>query len=51
MINFKYLLINLFIIIFTFSSIAEEKVSKDQNTEFSVYTGMFDFSDDGKRST
>ena len=36
---------------FAFSSIAEEKVLKDQNTEFSFYTGMFDFSDDGKRST
>ena len=38
-------------ITFAFSSIAEEKVFKDQNTEFSVYTGMFDFSDDGKKST
>ena len=36
--------------IFAFSSIAEEKILKDQNTEFNVYTGMFDFSDDGKRS-
>ena len=41
----------MFIIIFAFSSIAEEKVSNNQNTELSVYTGMFDFSDDGKRST
>ena len=38
-------------ITFAFSSIAEEKVLKDQNTEFNVYTGIFDFSDDGKRST
>ena len=38
-------------ITFAFSSIAEEKVLKDQNTEFSVNTGMFDFSDNGKRST
>ena len=38
-------------ITFAFSSVAEEKILKDQNTEFSVYTGMFDFSDDGKRST
>ena len=38
-------------IIFAFSSIAEEKVSNDQNTELSVYTGMFDFSDEGKKST
>ena len=51
MINLKNFIINLFIIIFAFSSIAEEKISKDKNTEFSVYTGMFDFSDDGKRST
>ena len=49
--NLKKFLINLLMITFTFSSIAEEKVLKDQNTEFSVYTGMFDFSDDGKRST
>ena len=49
--NLKKLLINLLMITFAFSSIAEEKVLKDQNTEFSVYTGMFDFSDDGKRST
>ncbi len=49
--NLKKFLINLLMITFAFSSIAEEKVLKDQNTEFSVYTGMFDFSDDGKRST
>ena len=47
----KKFLISLLMITFAFSSIAEEKVLKDQNTEFSVYTGMFDFSDDGKRST
>ena len=49
--NLKKFLINLLMITFAFSSIAEEKVLKDQNTEFSFYTGMFDFSDDGKRST
>ncbi len=49
--NLKRFLINLLMITFAFSSIAEEKVLKDQNTEFSVYTGMFDFSDDGKKST
>ena len=48
--NLKKFLINLLMITFAFSSIAEEKVLKDQNTEFSVYTGMFDFSDDGKKS-
>ena len=47
----KKFLISLLTITFAFSSIAEEKVLKDQNTEFSVYTGMFDFSDDGKKST
>ena len=46
----KFLII-LLMITFAFPSIAEEKVLKDQNTEFSFYTGMFDFSDDGKRST
>ena len=49
--NLKFFLINLLMITFVFSSFAEEKVLKDQNTEFSIYTGMFDFSDDGKRST
>ena len=47
----KKFLISLLMITFAFSSIAEEKVLKDQNTEFSVYTGMFDFSDNGKKST
>ena len=51
MINLKNFIINMFIIIFAFSSIAEEKVSNNQNTELSVYTGTFDFSDNGKRST
>ena len=51
MTTLKKFIINVFIIIFAFSSIAEEKVLNEQNTEFSVYTGMFDFSDDGKRST
>ena len=49
--NLKNFLINLLMITFAFSSIAEEKVLKDQYTELSVYTGMFDFSDDKKRST
>ena len=49
--NLKKFLINLLMFTFAFSSFAEEKVLKDQNTEFSVYTGMFDFSDDGKKST
>ena len=42
------------IIIFSVSShisIAEEPKFDSDNTEFNVYTGMFDWSDDGKRAT
>ena len=51
MMNLKKFIINLLIITFAFSSIAEEKVLKNQNTELSIFSGMFDFSDDGKSST
>ena len=44
----KYLLLVIFI---SFSSIADEVKVSNNNTKFNVYTGMFDFSDDGKRST
>ena len=36
---------------FCISLNAGEKKLENNNTEFNVYTGMFDFSDDGKRST
>ena len=36
--------------LFSFQLTAEE-IKSDNNTEFNIYTGMFDFSDDGKRST
>ena len=49
--NLKRFLTLLFFILFTFSVTAEELKIKNQNTEFNVYTGMFDFSDDGKKST
>ena len=49
--KFKSIFIFFALILFTFSSNAEELTVKNQNTEFNVYTGMFDFSDDGKRST
>ena len=40
------------LVFFLFSSIAAaEEVKLENNTEFNVFTGMFDFSDDGKRST
>ena len=46
----KNFLTSLFLVFFTFSLNAEELNIKNQNTEFNVYTGMFDFSDDGKKS-
>ena len=46
----KICLIFTFFLISTFS-IAEDVKLDDNNTEFNIYTGMFDFSDDGKRST
>ena len=49
--NLKKLIINLLILSFTFSSIADEKKFNNQYTELSFYSGMFDFSDDGKKST
>ena len=49
--NLKKLIINLLILSFAFSSIADEKKFNNQYTELSFYSGMFDFSDDGKKST
>ncbi len=48
--NLKNLVLSLFLVFLTFSVSAEELEVKNQNTEFNVYTGMFDFSDDGKKS-
>ena len=49
----KILRLFLIFVFFLFSSllIAEENKLKDNNTEFNIYTGMFDFSDDGKKSS
>ena len=41
----------LFFLFFVFSVNAEELKNYEKNNEFNVYSGMFDFSDDGKRST
>jgi lipid A 3-O-deacylase len=41
----------LLILISALSSNADEIKLDNKNTEFNVYTGMFDFSDDGKRAT
>jgi len=48
---FKKFLSVLFLIFFAFSVNADESKVDEKNTEFNVYSGMFDFSDDGKRST
>ena len=49
--NLKKLFI-LFSIIFAFTYVnAEEYKSNYSENEFNVYSGMFDFSDDGKRAT
>tara|TARA_B110000438_G_scaffold163128_1_gene156153 strand:- start:178 stop:714 length:537 start_codon:yes stop_codon:yes gene_type:complete len=47
----KKFYLSLFFIFFVFSLNAEELKNNEQNTEFNVYTGMFDFSDQGKKST
>ena len=49
--NFKKILSASILILFFVPAMAEETNPENKNTEFSVYTGMFDFSDDGKRST
>ena len=49
--KFKALYVILFSFLFSIPLIAEEQRTQNKNTEFNVYTGMFDFSDDGKKST
>ena len=49
--NFKKFSLSLLFISFTFFSNAEELKDTNQSNEFNVYTGMFDFSDEGKSST
>ena len=48
--NLKKLIVLISLLI-AFSAQAEEVKVKEKNTEFSIYTGMFDFSDDGKRAS
>lgn len=48
---FKKIISILFFLFFVFSVNAQELKNYEKNTEFNVYSGMFDFSDDGKRST
>ncbi len=49
--NLKKIIIALVFLVVPFSLVAEENIINDQNTELNVYTGIFDFSDKGKRST
>ncbi len=48
--RFKLLALILTFFLFSFVSIAEE-MKFENDTELNIYTGMFDFSDDGKRSS
>ena len=47
----KNFLLSVLLILVALSVNAEEIKKNNQNTEFNVYTGMFDFSDDGKKSS
>ena len=46
----KKFLISFLLVLLTFSASAEEIKDNNLNAKFSVYSGMFDFSDDGKKS-
>ena len=50
LLRIQFLLILIFSLTLTFLKAEETKI-ENKNTEFSIYTGMFDFSDDGKKST
>ena len=47
----KNFLISILLVLLTFSISAEEIEDNNLNNKFSVYSGVFDFSDDGKSST
>ena len=49
--KFKSLLIMFFLIFFPFTLSAQNLDIKNNDIELNIYTGMFDFSDDGKKST
>ena len=46
---FKRIILIFFLIFFSFSLNAED-LNNDFQSEYNIYSGMFDFSDDGKRS-
>ena len=47
----KKIFISILLVLLTFSIKAEEIEGNNLNTKFTVYSGVFDFSDDGKRSS
>ena len=49
--NFKIFYFVLVSFLVSLSSIAEELEIDNNNTKFNIYSGLFDFSDDGKKST
>ena len=49
--NFKKIFIIICIFFIGSSLLSAEEVKLEKKTELNIYTGMFDFSDDGKRST
>ena len=50
--KFKKIYFIIIVLLSSYSYVnADELNLNDNDTEFNVYTGMFDFSDDGKRST
>jgi len=49
--NFKIFYLVLVSFLISLSSVADDREIDNNNTKFNVYSGMFDFSDDGKRST
>ena len=49
--KFKFIITFLTIFLFSIPISADELKLDDKETEFNIYTGMFDFSDDGKKSS
>ena len=49
--NFKKFYFSLLFVFFAFSINAEELKNNNSSNAFNVYTGMFDFSDDGKSAS
>jgi hypothetical protein len=49
--SFKSICLGICFIFFVSSISAEEMKNNIKNNQYNIYTGMFDFSDDGKKST